>query len=332
VGLGVGTLATYGQAGDYYRFYEINPSDVRIAQSQFSFLKNCAAKSEVVLGDARLSLEKEPPQGFDLLALDAFSSDAIPVHLLTEEAFRLYQRHLKSSGIIAVHISNRSLDLEPVVAALASKFGYVATLIDYNPPPENWWLLRSKWILLSKDEVGLRLSSCCKDARPAQADLARVPLWTDDFTSLFQILWRPSAVESQVSTAAREVQFAMQLAQRADIKDAIEHYRAALDDEPDQPIALNDLAWILATNPDDSLRNGTEAIKYAQRACDLTNFRRTVMVGTLAAAYAEAGRFPEAVATGEKACQLASQAGNAALKSKNEQLLALYRSGKPARE
>jgi tetratricopeptide (TPR) repeat protein len=332
VGLGTGTLAAYGKAGDSFRFYEINPSVLHLAQSQFSYLTNCRAEVQVVLGDARLSLEKEPPQGFDILALDAFSSDAIPVHLLTEEAFQLYRRHVKSSGIIAVHISNTSLDLEPVIANVATRLGYETTLIDYRPPAEKWWVCRSKWVLLAKGEIAQRLGRCCRDARASRMDLAHVPLWTDDFSSLFQILWRPSAWKIEPCTAELELQSALASAESGNVAGAMQHYQAALESEPDLPIALNNLAWILAANSDASLRNGTEALKYARRACELTNFRTTVLVGTLAAAYAEAGQFPEAVATAEMACHLASGLGDTALLHRNEQLLELYRLGKPARD
>ena len=332
VGLGVGTLASYGQQGDLFRFYEINPTVAQLARTRFSYLANCRAQTEIVLGDARLSLEREPPQGFDLLVLDAFTSDAIPVHLLTEEAFRIYERHLKSSGILAVHVSNLSLDLEPVVANAAARLGYTATMVDYRPPPQKWWVARSKWILLSKGDTALRVSSCCQDARPARTDLARVPLWTDDFTSLFQILWRPSAREIFPSTAERELKAALELAAHGSIGDAIKHYRRVLQNEPDLLTALNNLAWILATNPDPALRNGAEAVQCARRACDLTNFKTTIPVGTLAAAYAEAGQFTQAITTAEQACALASAAGDTALLQRNQQLLELYRAGKPVRE
>jgi len=332
VGLGVGTLASYGQPGDTLRLYEINPSVIKLAQSEFSYLTNCRARVELVLGDARLSLEKEPPQGFDVLVLDAFSSDAIPVHLLTEEAFRQYERHLKPGGILAVHVSNASLDLEPVVANVAARLGYEATMIDHRPPGEKWWVTRSKWILLAKGETASRLSRSCKDSRPARADLTRVPLWTDDFSSLFQILWRTSAQDFVPNTAELELKSALDLAARGDAAGAIKHYQAALEDEPDLAMALNNLAWILATHPDASLRNGAQAIQYARRACELTNFRATMLVGTLGAAYAEAGQFTEAIATGEKACVLASEVGNNALLQRNRQLLELYREGRPARD
>src|ERR1051326_6211762 len=116
IGLGTGTLSAYGRAGDYYRFYEINPLVPGIARTLFTYLNDCPAKVEIVMGDARLSLERQPDQQFDVLAVDAFSSDSIPVHLLTKEAMLLFYRHLKPDGILAVHISNRYLDLQPVLA------------------------------------------------------------------------------------------------------------------------------------------------------------------------------------------------------------------------
>jgi SAM-dependent methyltransferase len=132
IGLGAGTIAAYGRAGDEFTFYEINPLVLQIAQQDFSFLRDSRARITFELGDARLTLERLPQQKFDLLAVDAFSSDAIPVHLLTMEAFQLYFRHLRPDGILAVHISNRHLYLEPVVAAAAQKLGKDGVLIE-NP-------------------------------------------------------------------------------------------------------------------------------------------------------------------------------------------------------
>ena len=174
--------------GDDVHFYEINPEVLSLAASRFTYLTNCPGKVEVTLGDARLSLEREPPQDFDLLVLDAFNSDAIPVHLLTREAFAIYGRHLKTNGIIAVHISNRSLNLEPVVINLARHFNYqVAAIDDAASPPINGGL-GSVWMLLSRsgeiiDSPAIRLA-----ARPPQTNSVSIPLWTDDFTSLFQML------------------------------------------------------------------------------------------------------------------------------------------------
>jgi spermidine synthase len=188
VGLGVGTLATYVQPGEDARFYEINPEVCRLARSWFSYLAHCRGTVEVVLGDARLSLEREPPQRFDLLALDAFNSDAIPVHLLTAEAFEVYARHLKTNGILALHISNNYLDLEPVVAGLARQFNYRAVAIDHAPTDEQWWLRPSRWVLLTRNEEFLNAPAIRNAARPLTGELANTQLWTDDFSSLFQIL------------------------------------------------------------------------------------------------------------------------------------------------
>lgn len=188
VGLGAGTLSAYGRTNDYLRIYEINPAVRQLAATRFTYLANCPARVEVTLGDARLSMEREPPQNFDLLALDAFSSDAIPVHLLTREAFALYLRHLNPDGIIAVHISNHYLDLEPVVANLARQFGFGLATIDYEETDEAWWLYSSTWILLSRNQKVLDTPAIRAAATPAKPRPRNVPQWTDDFASLFQIL------------------------------------------------------------------------------------------------------------------------------------------------
>ncbi len=198
VGLGTGTMAAFGRPGDTVRLYEINPEVQRLATSRFTYLSNCQAKVKVVMGDARLSLERELPQQFDLLALDAFSSDAIPVHLLTKEAFELYNRHLKPDGIIAVHISNRYLNLEPVVQNLARQFKYQLAIINFDedeamPDDEEdegsaWWYYASTWVLLTRDDAILESPAIRSAANAASTNTVAVPLWTDDFASLFQIL------------------------------------------------------------------------------------------------------------------------------------------------
>jgi hypothetical protein len=190
VGLGTGTLMAYGQPGDYWRIYEINPEVRRLSSSRFSYLAHCPGTVDLAMGDARLSMDREPPQQFELLALDAFSSDAIPVHLLTREAFQIYARHLKTNGIIAVHISNHYLDLEPVVANLANHFHYRLAMFDYdeNDNQEEWWLPSPTWILLTHRDATFLSPSLSSGATAIKTNWARVPLWTDDFASLFQIL------------------------------------------------------------------------------------------------------------------------------------------------
>lgn len=191
VGLGTGTLATYGQAGDNLRIYEINPDVETVARERFTYLSETAATVEVVLGDARLSMERElernEPQQFDLLVLDAFSSDAIPVHLLTREALELYLKHLKPGGIIAIHISNRFLDLQPVVDNLGRHFQLdTVSLLDDNP--EFWWIYRTKWMLLAKDPEALGSEDIRGVMVAPSWKSERVPLWTDDYSSLLPIL------------------------------------------------------------------------------------------------------------------------------------------------
>lgn len=188
VGLGAGTLAAYLRKEDYGRFYEINPQVKQVAASRFTYLAHCPARVDIALGDARLSLEREPPQRFDLLVLDAFSSDAIPAHLLTAESFALYQRHLDPNGVIAIHISNHYVDLEPVVVNLARYFGYRLALIDYEEDEEKWWLYGSTWILLTRNETFLNSPAIRQAAGKVKTMTPTVPLWTDDFTSLYQIL------------------------------------------------------------------------------------------------------------------------------------------------
>jgi hypothetical protein len=186
IGLGAGTIAAYGRAGDRYTFYEINPLVVRVASEQFNFLKNSSAQIDIVMGDARLSLERQQPQNFDVLAVDAFSGDSIPVHLLTREAFELYFRHLKPDGIVAVHVSNQHLNLRPVVEAAAASLGREAIMID-NGDDHPQGIYASSWILLGSPEA----FSSKPDIETAGSILPPSRggnLWTDDYSSLFKVL------------------------------------------------------------------------------------------------------------------------------------------------
>ncbi len=187
VGLGTGTLAAYGRTGDTFRFYEINPAVRRLATSRFTYLADSAARCDVVLGDGRLSLEREPPEEYDVLALDAFSGDAIPVHLLTEEAFQIYQRHLKPDGVLAVHTSNRFVDLEPVVLGLAERFGLGWAIIDDQNVGGSEEFSESTWILLSHDRNFLERGAIRSAATPPQSKCAP-RLLTDDYSDLFSLL------------------------------------------------------------------------------------------------------------------------------------------------
>jgi hypothetical protein len=194
VGLGTGTLASYGRIGDTVRIYEIDPLVEHLARSRFTYLARSPANVSVILGDARLSMERElaeqQKQSFDVLALDAFSSDAIPIHLLTKEAFAIYLAHLKPDGVIAVHTSNRYLDLEPVVKTVANEFGlHVVTIVD-NPPTKKWWVFRTTWMLLTQNEALLNRPEIRDAAAKNEASTKSVALWTDDHASVYEILKR----------------------------------------------------------------------------------------------------------------------------------------------
>ncbi len=187
IGLGAGVLSTYGREGDYYRIYEINPLVPMIAQNQFSFYPHSRADKAILMGDARLSLERQDPQNFDVLAVDAFSSDAIPVHLLTREALGLYFHHLKPDGILALHISNRYLDLEPVCARGAEAFSKTAMSVS-DEGDEAAYLSSSTWVLLTSrpgwfDTISFKGA----DMSPAKAS-KNFLTWTDDYSNVFQIV------------------------------------------------------------------------------------------------------------------------------------------------
>jgi hypothetical protein len=185
VGLGVGTLASYSRPEDEYRFYEINPEVLRMGRQYFTYLDDCRGNCEVVLGDGRVSLERDPPQNFDVLVLDAFSSDAIPVHLLTREAFALYRKHLAPGGAIAVHITNRYLRLAPVLQGIAEHFGLKTARI-INKEDEDRMVYDADWILLTKNEELLKSAPVIMIGE--ERDEGSVPLWTDHYNSLFPLL------------------------------------------------------------------------------------------------------------------------------------------------
>ena len=188
VGLGTGTFSAYGRKGDSYRIYEINPQVLALATAEFTFLRDArdaGTAVEVVLGDARLSLQAEPPQQFDLLVLDAFSSDSIPVHLLTREAFALYFRQLSPRGVLAVHISNRYLDLKPVLKEAARYFGKEARIVD-SEAIDYIGVYSSDWILVAQDAKIFEAESLMVSAVKFEA--APIRMWTDDFSDLYQIL------------------------------------------------------------------------------------------------------------------------------------------------
>jgi hypothetical protein len=207
VGLGTGTMAAWAKRGDVFRFYEINPLVEQLALETFTYLDDArkrGARIDVVMGDARLGMEAEASRGtqdYDVIALDAFSGDAIPVHLLTREAFDVYLRLLKRDGVIAVHVSNRHLRLRPIVDRLAGHLGlgtrYIVDDVDERrgraseeEERELVGMDDSSWVLVSRDDRFLRSDEIASEARP-RIDLKGVRLWTDDDTNLFEILREP---------------------------------------------------------------------------------------------------------------------------------------------
>jgi len=184
IGLGTGTLAGYGRKGDVVRFYDINPAVVGIARDEFGYLGDSEAKIEIALGDARLTLEREAPEKFDVLAVDAFSSDAIPVHLITKEALEVYLRHMKPDGIVAFHVSNRFLNLGPVVGQIARACGVFAVNV-YEKGDED--KTQSDWVLVSRDRNALEDKVIKEVSEPVEEEpLWR--LWSDDYNNLVQVL------------------------------------------------------------------------------------------------------------------------------------------------
>ena len=184
VGMGTGTVAAYGEKGHVFRFYDINPEIPRIARQHFFFLGDMEKRGgtvEIAMGDARQSLEREEPQRFDVMLLDAFSGDAVPVHLLTREAFEIYLRHLKPDGIIAVHVSNRYLVLAPVVERVAASLNMKTTRVTTQL---DGFHEHSNYVLVTNNEAFLK-------ANPPESPDAEEPtapaLWTDRRHNLFEI-------------------------------------------------------------------------------------------------------------------------------------------------
>lgn len=187
IGLGAGVLASYCRIGDVYRFYEINPQVIKIANSEFSFLHDCHGKLDVLLGDARLTLESQPPQDFNLLVVDAFSGDAIPVHLLTREAFVEYFRHLDRNGILAIHVSNKYLNLVPIVAGIAQDLNKTAIGV-FDPAVEGHDPAASDWVLVTGNPKIFDDHIFDADSVEDLSPDAKIRLWTDDYSNVLQIL------------------------------------------------------------------------------------------------------------------------------------------------
>jgi len=192
IGLGAGTIATYTKEGDVLRFYEINPDVVHLSKNYFYYLSDSQAETEIVLGDARLSLEGElhntGSQQYDIIALDAFSGDAIPIHLLTREAFELYWKHLRNDGILAVHTSNLHLELGRVVRGIAHEIGKSSVLIS-NEDDENFGVMNADWIIVTNNRFFLNNNIVEDFIEPWPEDMKKTVVWTDNFSNLISLLY-----------------------------------------------------------------------------------------------------------------------------------------------
>jgi tetratricopeptide (TPR) repeat protein len=504
LGLGAGTIAAYGMPGERMTFYEIDAAVERIAREKdyFTYLADCRAKTEVIIGDARLSLVRDPERKFDLLIIDVFNSDAVPAHLLTSEALAVYTSHLSDRGVLAAHISSRYLNLEPILGRLAADAGLVARVFRDN---ENQSIVASNksasdWVVMARRAKDL--GPLITDPRWLPLSLGKGRLWTDDFSNIVDALqldsswaWLQTSSWLQSSSLREEAALGRKLANEGQLDEAIacfekaleidpnsaeihsnlgsalalagrndeaiDHYRKSLAIRPNsvpthnnlalilvrqkkfdeaidhylnslkldpqivetygylgdalrsvgkledacglyrkalelQPewaqmhnnlaIALTQLgkfeeaishwrkaveldpqiaeayrnwggvsyiqgrraealelwqkgirenpedvtllclsAQVLATNGDAALRNGPAAVEFAQRADRLTGGKNAAVLDVLAASYAEAGRFPEAVETAQRA--LAAAENNPALSSAIQEKLKLYRAG-----
>src|SRR5260370_20256124 len=187
LGLGCGSSGASGRAGDTLRIYEINPLVLDIARTEFTYLKDTPAKVEIALGDGRLLLDSEPSQHFDMLVMDAFSGDSVPVHLITREAFRIYFRHLKPNGILAVNITNTYLDLEPVMERAANAFGKVGLAYHFTADEDDTFCFSCSWALIMDSAAAGAHPELQKDAKVLRPERP-FRIWTDDFSNMFSIL------------------------------------------------------------------------------------------------------------------------------------------------
>jgi tetratricopeptide (TPR) repeat protein len=441
LGLGAGAIAAYGQPGERITFYEIDPAVERIARDPqcFTYLADSRAKAEVVLGDARLSLVHGTPRNFDLLVVDVFSSDSVPIHLITREAMKIYLDRLTDHGLLAMHISSRYLELKSILGRLAKDADVVGRVGADRYMRGGIRRLASEWVVLARRPEDLAPFAAEPAWKPLRSDGGHV--WTDDFSNVVDAVqwhfsedssesspWLPSqksgaaayhsglgvtlceqdrldegmaqfqkaldidptfaeahynlgnalaclrrfdeaivqfrqalkiapddvkayknlatalqwrdkideaiarferSVESEPGNVRAHGDLGNAMGARGRLAEAIAQYQIALKLAPDDTEIQNHLAWLWATSPKAALRNPSRAIELAQRANRRSGGKQAAVLDTLAAAYAAAAWFPEAVVTACKAQDLARQEGNKTLTDALQARIALYEAGKP---
>jgi hypothetical protein len=193
IGLGAGVIAGYTKQGDVITFYEISPRVVDITRREFTFLQDTGAKTGLVMGDGRLSLEREAPRDYDVLGIDAFSGDSIPMHLITREAMALYVKHIKPDGVIIFQATNRYVDLLPVVKRLAGEFGMEAVNISDSPDEDEgpaYWYSSTDQVIVTRNRKLLRWPAIAEASEPIE-DRPDLPVFTDAHHNLLRILKHP---------------------------------------------------------------------------------------------------------------------------------------------
>jgi tetratricopeptide (TPR) repeat protein len=254
LGLGVGGIAAYAQPGERFTFYEIDPAVERIARNPdyFSFLTDCRGKVDVILGDARLSLKHGPQRNFDLLILDVFSSDAVPVHLITREAFEIYRKRLNPGGILVIHISSRYFNLEPVLGNLARAAGLTARLWRDNETEVQLGKFASAWVVMGEGPAALGALAADRRWQPLACDAG--PVWTDDFSNVAGTLqWHSSSglhlipgKWNKLNPAEAHALLAMALLGEHKYDEAIEHFQKSVEIEPNNAGNHYALGYVLA--------------------------------------------------------------------------------------
>jgi tetratricopeptide (TPR) repeat protein len=215
---------------------------------------------------------------------------------------------------------------------LARLLHYQVAVIEVMAPSDKPWLMSPVWMLLTRDGGILQRREIQIAARPARMNVGNIPIWTDDFASLFQILHKDVGPQIDAAFTEPRCQQAYARYEQRDYAGTIAIFRSALKERPRSPVLLSDFAFLLATCPEATLRNLSEAIALAEKACEVTHYQTVADLGTLAAVYSEAGRFPEATALAEKAVALATATGDEKMAAKNREMIELYRAGKPFHE